>query len=81
MRPDDILRLLRATPFEPFRISLSDGTEYEVRHPELAIVGRSTVVAGVPGPEGPPGPVQRMVHCALIHITRTEAVDGATDGS
>ncbi len=78
MRPEDILRLLRAKPFEPFRISLSDGTEYEVRHPELAIVGRSTVVVGVPGPEGTAGPVERMVNCALIHITRTERLDGTS---
>jgi hypothetical protein len=38
MRPDDVLQLLRARPFQPFRISLSDSKQYEVRHPETAIV-------------------------------------------
>ncbi len=77
MRPEDILTFLRARPFEPFRIHLSDGSEFEIRHPELAIVERSKVIVGVPGPLGPDGPVERSVFCALIHITRAERVDGS----
>jgi hypothetical protein len=78
VRPDDILQLLRAKPFEPFRIHLSDGSSFEVKHPELAIVERSKVIIGVPGPEGPNGPVERTIFCALVHINRVEPVDGAT---
>ena len=78
MRPDDVLQLLRAKPFQPFRISLSDGQQYEVRHPEIAIVSRSTVLVGVPGPRGPDGPVERIVTCALVHITRMEVLNGAS---
>jgi len=77
MRPDDILTLLRARPFHPFRISLSDGRQYEVRHPDMAIVSRSTVLLGIPGPRGPEGPVERVIMCALVHITQTELIDGA----
>ena len=77
MRPEDILRLLRTRPFEPFRLFLSDGASYEVRHPELALVGRSTVVVGLPGAQGPDGPVEQMVNCALVHITRTQPINGA----
>ncbi len=78
MRPDDVLEMLRARPFRPFRISLSDGQQYEVRHPEIAIVSRSTVLVGIPGPRAPDGPVQKVVTCALVHITRLEALDGAS---
>jgi len=81
MRPDDILKLLRQKPFEPFRISLSDGAEYEIRHPELAIVGRSTVIVGVPGPQGLDGPVEHTVNCALMHITKTETINGHPQSS
>jgi hypothetical protein len=49
MRPDDIIKLLRASPFEPFRIHLLDGKTYDIRHPELAIVSIATLVVGVPG--------------------------------
>jgi hypothetical protein len=78
MRPDDVLQLLRAKPFQPFRISLSDGRQYDVRHPEIAIVSRSTVLLGIPGPRGPDGPVERVVTCALLHITRLEVLNGAS---
>lgn len=76
MRPDDIVQLLRTRPFEPFRICLSDGQSYEIRHPELAIVDRSKVVIGVPGPRGIDGPAERTVNCALLQITRTEPLNG-----
>ena len=78
MRPDDVLQLLRARPFQPFRISLSDGKQYQVRHPEIAIVTRSTVHVGIPGRRGPDGPAERVVTCALVHITRMELLDGAS---
>ena len=78
MRPEDILEMLRKHPFEPFRIHLSDGVAFDVRHPDMAIVQRSKVIVAVPGPEGLDGPAERTVNCALIHITRTEVVNGAT---
>jgi hypothetical protein len=78
MRPDDVLELLRARPFKPFRISMSDGQHFEVHHPDNAIVSRSTVLVGVPGRRGPDGPAERVVTCALVHITRMEAVNGAS---
>ena len=81
MRPDDALQLLRARPFQPFRISLSDGQQYDVRHPDIAIVSRSTGLLGIPGPRGSDGPVERVVTCALVHITRMEVLNGAATGS
>lgn len=82
MRPEDILRLLRSRPFRSFRLHLSDGSQYDVEHPEMALVGRAVVVVAVPGPEGPAGPAERLVNCALIHITRTEPLNGArTEGT
>lgn len=77
MRPDDLLELLRAAPFEPFRIHLSDGAVFEIRHPDMAIVQRSKVTIAVPGPKRPDGPAERTVNCALVHITRTEMLNGA----
>jgi hypothetical protein len=75
-RAEDILALLRAKPFEPFRIRLSDGSAFEIRHPELAIVDRNQVIVGVPGPRGPDDPVEQTVMCAIVHITRTENANG-----
>ncbi len=78
MRPDGILELLRSVPFEPFRLHLSDGTSFEVRHPDMAIVQRSKVIVAVPGPEGPDAPAEKTVNCALMHITRTELLNGSS---
>jgi hypothetical protein len=79
MRPDDLLQLLRTRPFRPFRLSLSDGRQFEVRHPETAMVGRSTTHVGIPASDGPEGQMDRIVVCALIHITTTEPIeDSAT---
>ena len=80
MRPEDILAFLRARPFEPFRIHMSDGSTFDIGHPELALVERSKVIVGVPGPRGPEGPLERTVFCALLHITRAEKVDGPLQG-
>jgi len=68
--------MLRTTPFEPFRIRLSDGVSFDIRHPDMAIVQRSKVTVAVTGSEGP-GLAERTVNCAPVHITRTEALNGA----
>ncbi len=47
MRPEDILEILRNKPFEPFRVYLTDGAVYEIRHPDMAIVQRSKVTVAV----------------------------------
>ena len=36
MRPTDIKRRLQERPFTPFRIVLSDGVRYDIRHPDQA---------------------------------------------
>lgn len=77
MRPEDLLELVRARPFEPFRLYLSDGAMFEIQHPDMAIVQRTKITVGVPRPEGSSGPADRTVNCALIHITRTELLNGA----
>ena len=81
MRAEDILELVRARPFRPFRIRMSDGQQFEVRHPELAMVGRSRVIVGIPAKRGPEGMIERSVNCALLHITTTELIDGGAAGA
>jgi hypothetical protein len=72
----ELLRLLRARPFEAFRIYMSDGKHYDIRHPELAIVETSKVIVGVPGRRGPDEPVKDTAICSLLHITRVEFLNG-----
>jgi hypothetical protein len=72
VRPEDIRDFLQKKPFQPFRLTLTDGRTYEVRHPELAMVGRSIVAIGVPA-AGDPQPVfDRLVTVSLLHIMQIE---------
>jgi len=75
MRPEDVREHLDRRPFEPFRIFMSDGETLDVRHPDLCIVARSTIYVGVPDPKQRHVAV-RVAHCALIHITRIEPLNG-----
>jgi len=76
MRPEDVREHLETRPFEPFRLFLSDGKTFDIRHPDLCIVSRSAVYIGIPDPKTP-GVALRVAHCTLIHITRIEPLDGA----
>ncbi len=45
---DDLRQLLRAAPFEPFRIHLNEGQQFDVHHPEFISISRSAVHLAVP---------------------------------
>jgi hypothetical protein len=70
MSPGDILPLLRKRPFEPFRIEVLDGTSYEVRHPELVMVGLGALAIGIPI-SGQPQPVyERLETVSIRHVVK-----------
>jgi hypothetical protein len=71
----DIYELVYRQPFRPFRITLTDGRTYDVRHPELAMVGRSTVAIGLPANGDEELIYDRLVTVDLLHIMQTEHVD------
>jgi len=74
MRPDDLHEFTRRRPFAPYRIHLTDGRTYEIRHPDQVIVLRSRIVVGVGGDNGVP---EHTEHVALIHIVRIEELHSA----
>jgi hypothetical protein len=75
MRPDDVLEHLKKQPFEPIRLFMSDGATFDVQRPDMCIVSRSTLYVGVPDPQRREV-ADRVVHCALIHVTRIEPLNG-----
>jgi hypothetical protein len=64
--------LLKKAPFEPFRLYLSDGAHYDVRHPEQMLLSQRTAYIGV-GPNGD-GPFQRIALVSLVHVTRIDSL-------
>ncbi len=68
MSPVDILAAIRRRPFEPFRVQVSDGTTFDIRHPELVMVGLGAVIIGVPA-AGQTDPIyERPVTVSLAHV-------------
>ncbi len=47
MPPEDLEKKIRQRPFRPFRMFLTGGTVYDVRHPELLLLGRRSLVLGL----------------------------------
>ena len=78
MGPDDILTFVKRQPFQPFRLTLTDGRTYDIRHPEFAMVGRSSVVIGISLQDESESIYDRLVMVALSHIMQAELLDAAT---
>lgn len=77
MRTEDIREYVRRQPFQPFRLTLTDGRTYEVHHPELAMVGRSSVAVGLQRPGDPEPVYDRLVTISLLHIMQVQALESA----
>lgn len=50
MPATELLRMLRAQPFVPFRMHVSEGMVYEIRHPEMVIVMAAAAIVAFPDP-------------------------------
>ena len=75
MRQPVLAEELTRRPFEPFRIVLTDGTGYEVRHPELCMLGElGTAIIGVPSSGSVAGlpKYSRYYLVDVSHINRVE---------
>ena len=75
IRIGDMRERLDKRPFEPFRIGMTDGRSYDIAHPDLCMLGRTTVYVGVPDPKLKKI-VMRVDQCALLHIVCFEQLDG-----
>ncbi|HEY5315561.1 MAG TPA: hypothetical protein VIK18_23725 [Pirellulales bacterium] len=67
--------LLTAQPFRPFRLVMSSGQSYEVRHPEMAWVTKSDILVGIDVEDGVPA---EFKICSLLHVTAVEPLASRT---
>lgn len=81
MPPKEIAERLKVRPFVPFVIRMDDGRSFEVQHPELVIIGKSTMVLGVPDTETQgisPPLMDYSITLSLLHVVSLEpAAQGA----
>ena len=68
--------LLAKRPFRPFRIVMSSGQAYEVRHPEMAWLTKTDLLVGI-GAEDDDVPAEFKM-CSLLHVTAVEPLETAS---
>lgn len=74
MRPRQIRAHLKSEPFRPVRVHDSDGSSYDIRHPEMAYVTVSQVMIALEMSED--DVPDKVVFCDPLHSTRIEPLDG-----
>jgi hypothetical protein len=77
MRSKELLEHLRRRPFRRIRLVLTDGRTFEVRHPELVMVGSSTVSIAVAQPRDPEPLHDRLVTVPLAEVLRVEPAESS----
>ncbi len=65
MNEETVWEFLVRQPFQPLQVHLSNGEIHQIRHPEFAMLLRSTLVIGVPDSD-------RVICCALLHVANIE---------
>jgi hypothetical protein len=71
--------LLTKRPFQPFKLVMSGGQSYDVRHPEMAWLTRTDIYVGI-GETDEGVPAKARI-CSLLHVTAVEPIDSAASGS
>lgn len=64
--------LLRQLPFRPFRLVMSSGESYDVRHPEMAWVTKNDVLVGIDLAED--GTPAEFRICPMFHVATVEPI-------
>jgi len=71
MNHEDLQAAARRQPFEPFRLNLTTGATYDIRHPDLIMVGRRSAIVGMT--TDPTGTAyDRTIKVDLSHVVAIE---------
>jgi hypothetical protein len=71
MTPLELRDSPRQQPFEPFRLVMADRQGYDIRHPDLLMIGLTTAIVGLTG-EPSQTFFERSMKVDLAHVIRTE---------
>ncbi len=64
-----------AEPFRPFRIQMAGGRTFEIRHPEMVQVGRTTMTIFSFMSDNPEQSKERQIEVSLMLIESVEPLD------
>lgn len=71
--------LLSQRPFKPFRLVMSSGERYDVRHPEMAWLTRTSILVGID--ETDEGVPAEFRICSMLHVATVEPLGSDQSGS
>jgi hypothetical protein len=69
--PEEIQARIRQQPFVPVRIVTSAGQTFDVRHPDLIMIGRRSLMIGTASPQNP-SVYDQVTRVAILHVTTLE---------
>ena len=73
MRAEDLRNHLRSTPFQPVKLTFTDGSDRVVKYPEMVFLTRSTVTVGeASAPDS--GVADEFTVYNLLHLVRIDPV-------
>jgi hypothetical protein len=73
MSPEELNSALKRRPFVPLRIHVSDQAMYEIRNPEMVMIGRTILFIGLRRDINSPY-FDEPVMVAMRHVTRVEPI-------
>ena len=71
--------LLSQRPFRPFRLVMSSGQSYDVRHSEMVWLTRTDILVGID--ETDEGVPAEFRICSLLHVATVEPLSPTTTGA
>jgi hypothetical protein len=75
MDPKELAGAVRRRPFIPFRLTLTEGSTYDVRHPEFCMVGKRSAIVGLAALEETDYLFERSVTLDLLHVVKLEPLE------
>lgn len=80
MNQEEVQEAARRQPFAPFRVVLANGDKFDIRHPDLIMVGRRSAMVGVTNePDGTA--YDRTVKIDLFHMVALEELPARQSSS
>ena len=67
-----------AEPFRPFRITTTSGRTFDIRHPEMIQVGRTTITIFTFMSNEPEEPKEQQIEVSLLLTESVEPLDATT---
>jgi hypothetical protein len=78
MRREELVDAIHSSPFRPFRVYVSDGRTFDIRHPEMMMLMRHSAVIGIQEKAGTEEPgqgypvIDGSTWVDLLHVTGIE---------